>query len=862
MTKKLFGKITSMLLLLVMSAAFAQQGYEPIRGMGVEVNATRGGGICLGCLTSGDGNKVIDADLDNKLSLGNIAAIAGGNGISVKNKNTVYPGGYITGFNIDTGQSPVQINILPEVQISTYRNGVLQETSTEGSLFSVPLFGSTSNRVFLHFRTTKDFDEVRLTQKSLASVFTAMNAYYAFAFDPAKMPVDNNGACDDIIAGSGVSLSVSGSNLTPLSSVFNRENISDGDKNSYGTVFLPISTFGHVSVGVLDKNQVYPAGNKAGFVIEPDDQGKIFSAEFLKAITIETYLYGKLQDSKQLSDGGGLINIKIVSMGTGKQRLSLVTSKPFNEVRLKVSQTVGFNIGQLKVYYGFEESTSCECDDKIQTSGSSVRGSILKSNGWTYSGLGLLRPRLDNVDAIVDTNPSNAAKLTFPLVGPLASAGITVATNDLQPANTFAGYTVEKTGGLIGMSVLENITIQLYNGNTLTDTFNSSGSLVSGNFFTSGSNKFFVGGKATKPFNRIKITFFAFATVSLSQGYNIHNAFASRDDDNDGVPNCFDRCAGGNDNIDMNGNGIPDCAEGCSVINDKSPTLDTDGDGIPDACDMDSDNDGIPDALEDANSNGKFEDDDDEGVFGLVEVLGDGIAHYLDLDSDNDGILDLFESGIPESVINEIDKDRNGVIDKDVPVGKNGIADVLEDPVDSGKMKYPLKKTGANVDRPDFLNIQSNGVDFDLYAIGKANLDDMGGGFISRTADLDKDGIQNPVDTDLVKRGAPGSPLSPYASLLKNAFMRTVSKATDLEETKKTVNDVKIFPNPVKSGENLNIRSEEGGIYSVYSSQGQLIKTDQFKANAEISTATLPTGLYIIKIETKSAVKSYKVIVK
>ena len=64
--------------------------------------------------------------------------------------------------------------------------------------------------------------------------------------------------------------------------------------------------------------------------------------------------------------------------------------------------------------------------------------------------------------------------------------------------------------------------------------------------------------------------------------------------------------AGGDDSIDNNGNGIPDCAEGCTAVNDKSPALDTDGDGIVDACDLDSDNDGIPDAVEDFDKNGKF----------------------------------------------------------------------------------------------------------------------------------------------------------------------------------------------------------------------------------------------------------------
>lgn len=79
-------------------------------------------------------------------------------------------------------------------------------------------------------------------------------------------------------------------------------------------------------------------------------------------------------------------------------------------------------------------------------------------------------------------------------------------------------------------------------------------------------------------------------------------------------------------------------------------------------------------------------------------------------------------------------------------------------------MKYPLKNTDGD-DKPDFIDLNSNGADYDLYAIGKDNLDDFGAGFISRINDLDKDGIQAVVDTDLVRRGAPNSPLSPYISV-------------------------------------------------------------------------------------------------
>ncbi|MGG5210815.1 T9SS type A sorting domain-containing protein [Chryseobacterium sp. MIQD13] len=864
MTKKLFEKFVAMLMIFTMSVAvYAQKGYEPIRGMGVEAKPVNNSGICLACY-NGSMNPVIDANLDNSVSMGNFASLVSGNGISVKNTNTTYPAGYITGFNVDLGTSFITVDLLSSLRISTYKNGVLQESTTSSTLLSVPAFGGSKNRIFLHLKTTREFDEVRLYQTNVLSIFSAMNVYYAFAFDPTKVPVDNNGICDDIIAGSGVDGNISGSSsfLAPLSYVQNRERIGDGDKNSYGSIVLPAGLLGSYSVGVLDKNQVYPAGNKAGFVISPDDEGKLLSAEFLKNITVETYLYGQLQDSKTLSDGGGLINIKVLGFGTGKQKVSVTTTKPFNEVRLKVTQTLGVNLGSLKVYYAFEEPASCECNDKIQTSGSAIPGNLVSGTNWTSGpGLfGLILAKMVNPGNIVDTNTSNYATATIPAASLLSifSAYATVSTNSLLPANTYAGFTLEKAANLIGVSVLENITVTLYNNNTQTDTFTSTGSLISGNFFTTDSNKFYVGGKATKPFNRIKVTFYSGTGVRIPQNYYIYNAFASRDDDNDGVPNCFDQCPNGNDSIDTNGNGIPDCAEGCTAVNDKSPSIDTDGDGIMDACDLDSDNDGIPDSLEDLDGNGKFEDDDTEGVFGPVQVLGDGISSYLDLDSDNDGVLDLFESGIPTSVINQIDTDKNGIIDSNFAVGTNGIADILETSPDSGVLKYPLKNTDGD-DKPDFVDLNSNGADYDLWAIGKDNLDDFGVGFISRINDTDKDGIQAVVDTDLVKRGAPNSPLSPYAVFAKNGSAARGVAGADVTST---ASDINVYPNPVKAGENLNVKSGEEGTYTVFSAQGQLIKSDKFKGNSEISTASLPTGVYIVKIETKSTVKSYKIIVK
>lgn len=208
---------------------------------------------------------------------------------------------------------------------------------------------------------------------------------------------------------------------------------------------------------------------------------------------------------------------------------------------------------------------------------------------------------------------------------------------------------------------------------------------------------------------------------------------------------------------------------------DKSPVLDADGDTITDACDLDSDNDGILDAEEDADLNGKFNDDDAEGNFLVVPQLGDGIPSYLDLDSDNDGVMDLMEGRVlTRAQIDVYDADHNGIFDLGQSFGSNGLLDDLETAPDSGVFVIvpDTLRNNDGDDKPNYLDVTSDGVEFDLYAIGRSDLDEFGAGFITLTNDADRDGIMdtNPnltspgVDTDPAERGAPGSPYSHTSS--------------------------------------------------------------------------------------------------
>ena len=203
----------------------------------------------------------------------------------------------------------------------------------------------------------------------------------------------------------------------------------------------------------------------------------------------------------------------------------------------------------------------------------------------------------------------------------------------------------------------------------------------------------------------------------------------------------------------------------CFVVNDKSDIRDTDADGVVDRCDLDSDNDGILDTEEDLSRNGVFGDDDHDGDILILPVLGDGTPSYLDLDSENDGVLDLMEGRpLTRAQIDAFDADHNGVFDATLSFGTNGLLDDLETAPDSGILR-PEFATQRNLDGdalPDSNDPTSDGTHLDLYEIGRADLDQLGGGFITPIDDADEDGIMSVIDSDPVNRGAPGSPYSPY----------------------------------------------------------------------------------------------------
>ena len=123
------------------------------------------GAVCVGCSIINT-NNVVDNSTINYADIVLTVGVLSSGSIAVKDVLITYPIGTFAGFDVENA-ALVGLGLLSGASVSTYLNGVLQESSA-GNLISLTLL--SVSRQIVGFKTTKTFDEVRFTASNTVGV--------------------------------------------------------------------------------------------------------------------------------------------------------------------------------------------------------------------------------------------------------------------------------------------------------------------------------------------------------------------------------------------------------------------------------------------------------------------------------------------------------------------------------------------------------------------------------------------------------------------------------------------------------------------------------------------------------------------
>lgn len=346
-------------------------------------------------------NKILTSDLTDFASTNPGVKIAANTSIiGVKSvdgsnlaKNVATNHAMKVGFVVSSTATGLSADALKFYNIQLLKNGNKVEggVTTHWNGISAGLIGSEKTekgRLSIDVPAGTDFDEIVLYSSGLLGAdLDKLNIYYAYVSDETMenatnnalygaevVSVDNTDASIDLAKTNFASVATIGSGLTNIS------NLIDNDMNTYMTFPLGVDLNGAaimVNVGKIvnqQQNNVTRATaaeqNKQGqkIVLATNQLTLGLGVDLIKVLKVSTYLDDAEEPQEVLTDWK-VLGADVIGTG-GKGYVSLVTTKPFNKLKIeqvnpvKVANTL--QIGGIALTSNInEDGTSTDCPEEF-----------------------------------------------------------------------------------------------------------------------------------------------------------------------------------------------------------------------------------------------------------------------------------------------------------------------------------------------------------------------------------------------------------------------------------------------------------------------------------------------------------------
>lgn len=296
------------------------------------------------------------------------------------------------GFVVSSTVTGLSADALKLYNIQLLKNGkkVYGDATTHWNGISAGLIGSEKTekgRLSIDVPAGTDFDEIVLYSSGLLGAdLDKLNVYYAYVSDETMenaannalygaevVSVDNTDASIDLAKTNFASVATIGSGLTNIS------NLIDNDMNTYMTFPLGVEANGAyvtVNIGKIvnkQQNKVTRAAaaeqNKQGqkIVLATNQLTLGLGVDLIKVLKVSTYLDDAEEPQEVLTDWK-VLGADVIGTG-GKGYVSLVTTKPFNKLKIEqvkpVSVANTLQIGGIAITSDInEDGTSTDSNDE------------------------------------------------------------------------------------------------------------------------------------------------------------------------------------------------------------------------------------------------------------------------------------------------------------------------------------------------------------------------------------------------------------------------------------------------------------------------------------------------------------------